>query len=202
VDFKSGRKGFYEEHELQLHLYREMWNVNFENVQIERVFNFSPKDWRGAKPTYNLKDQTDSANAKKLPYLLALATIEDEKRDNTLTIVHGVLELDRGKIADNVLTLSLAELIRSKKDAKDTPEHPANAPEPAKDQETPRKAAKSRGKRTKELEMINTSSETQSALKNEISEKLPIENEPTPEQLAEVAKQAEKENLLNSEIEL
>ena len=202
VDFKSGRKGFYEEHELQLHLYREMWNVNFENVPIERVFNFSPKDWRGAKPTYNLKDQTDSVNAKKLPYLLALATIEDEKRDNTLTIVHGILELDRGKIADNVLTLSLAELIRSKKDVKDTPERPANAPEPAKDQETPGKAAKSRGKRTKESETINTSSETQNALKTEISEKLPIENEPTPEQLAEVAKQAEKENLLNDEIEL
>lgn len=202
VDFKSGRKGFYEEHELQLHLYREMWNVNFENVQIERVFNFSPKDWRGAKPTYNLKDQTDSANAKKLPYLLALATIEDEKRDNTLTIVHGVLELDRGKIADNVLTLSLAELIRSKKDAKETPERPANAPEQAQEQETPKRAAKSRGKRTKEPEMINTSSETQNALKTEISGKLPIENEPTPEQLAEVAKQAEKENLLNSEIEL
>lgn len=202
VDFKSGRKGFYEEHELQLHLYREMWNVNFENVPIERVFNFSPKDWRGAKPTYNLKDQTDSANAKKLPYLLALATIEDEKRDNTLTIVHGVLELDRGKIADNVLTLSLAELIRSKKDAKDTPERPANAPEPSQEPETPKRAAKSRGKRTKESEMINTSSETQNALKTEISEKLPIENEPTPEQLSEVAKQAEKENLLNSEIEL
>lgn len=202
VDFKSGRKGFYEEHELQLHLYREMWNVNFENVPIERVFNFSPKDWRGAKPTYNLKDQTDSANAKKLPYLLSLATIEDEKRDNTLTIVHGILELDRGKIADNVLTLSLAELIRSKKDAKDTPDRPANAPEPEQEPETPRKAAKSRGKRTKESEMINTSSETQNALKTEISEKLPIENEPTPEELAEVAKQAEKENLLNSEIEL
>jgi len=202
VDFKSGRKGFYEEHELQLHLYREMWNVNFESVPIERVFNFSPKDWRGSKPTYNLKDQTDSVNARKLPYLLALATIEDEKRDNTLTIVHGVLELDRGKIADNVLTLSLAELIRSKKDAKGTPERPANAPEPSKDPETPIKAAKSRGKRTKESEMINTSSETQNALKTEISEKLPTENEPTPEQLAEVTKQAEKENLLNSEIEL
>lgn len=202
VDFKSGRKGFYEEHELQLHLYREMWNVNFENVPIERVFNFSPKDWRGAKPTYNLKDQTDSANAKKLPYLLALATIEDEKRDNTLTIVHGILELDRGKIADNVLTLSLAELIKSKKDAKDTPERPANAPETAQEPETPKRAAKSRGKRTKEPEMINTSSETQNALKTEISEKLPTKNEPTPEQLAEVEKQAEKEFLLNSEIEL
>jgi len=202
VDFKSGRKGFYEEHELQLHLYREMWNVNFESVPIERVFNFSPKDWRGSKPTYNLKDQTDSVNARKLPYLLALATIEDEKRDNTLTIVHGVLELDRGKIADNVLTLSLAELIRSKKDAKDTPERPANAPEPAQEPETPKKAAKTPGKRKKASETINISSDPKNVIKKEISDKLPLENEPTPEQLAEVAKQVEKENLLNSEIEL
>ena len=199
VDFKSGRKGFYEEHELQLHLYRKMWNVNFENVPIERVFNFSPKDWRGSKPTYNLKDQTDSANAKKLPYLLALATIEDEKRDNTLTIIHGILELDRGKIADNVLTLSLAELIRSKKDEKDTPDHAANAPEHAKEPETPKKATKTRSKRTKEPETTNTSSEPQNAVKMEIQQELPTKAvEPTPDQKQRV----EQENLLNTEIEL
>ena len=214
VDFKSGRKGFFEEHELQLHLYREMWNVNFENVPIERVFNFSPKDWRGAKPTYNLKDQTDSVNAKKLPYLLALATIEDEKRDNTLTIVRGVLDLDKGKIADNVFTLSLSELIRTKADAKDAPKQAAAGPEPAK-------ATKKPVKRAKATEPVNTPSEPQKAVKTEIDEKLPWEKDepepgtseynkasgnvppgPTPEQLAEQAKQAEKENLLNFEMEL
>ena len=141
VDFKSGRKGFYEEHELQLHLYREMWNVNFEDKPIERVFNFSPKDWR-TKPTYNLKDQTDSVNARKLPYLLALATIEDEKRDNTLTIVRGVLDLDHGKISDNILTLSLAELIKTKSEAKEAPEQAADAPEIGKTQETAQKRAR------------------------------------------------------------
>ena len=128
VDFKSGRKAFYEEHELQLHLYREMWNVNYPDVPVERVFNFSPKDWRGPKPTYNLKDQTESVNAKKLPYLLALATIEDEKRDNTMTIVRGVLDLDNGKISDNILSLSLAELIKTKATEQDAPEQAGNAP--------------------------------------------------------------------------
>ena len=218
VDFKSGRKGFFEEHELQLHLYREMWNVNFENVQIERVFNFSPKDWRGSKPTYNLKDQTDSVNAKKLPYLLALATIEDEKRDNTLTIVRGVLDLDKGKIADNVFTLSLSELIRTKADAKDAPKQAAAGPEPAKEPDEPAKATKKPVKRAKATEPVNTTSEPQKPVKTEIDEKLPWENEdgaqapagpvmakpagPTPEQLAEQAQQAEKENLLNFEMEL
>ena len=198
VDFKSGRKGFFEEHELQLHLYREMWNVNFENVPIERLFNFSPKDWRGAKPTYNLKDQTDSVNAQKLPYLLALASIEDEKRDNTLTIVRGVLDLDKGKIADNVFTLSLSELIRTKAEQKEAPKQAAQAPEPAKAPKTP-------VKRTKAAGPINVSSEYEKPVKTEIGENLPWENEqpepagPTPEQMAE---QAEKDNLLNYEIEL
>lgn len=203
VDFKSGRKGFYEEHELQLHLYREMWNVNFDKP-IERVFNFSPKDWRN-KPTYNLKDQTDSVNAKKLPYLLALAAIEDEKRDNTLTIVRGVLDLDNGKIADNLLTLSLAELIRTKADAKEAPKQAAAAPEPGQQAEPAKKATKKAAKATKATEPVNTPSEPEKPVKTENDEKLPWENEPakpagpTPEQIAE---QAAKDNLLNAEMEL
>ena len=118
IDFKSGRKGFYEDHELQLHLYKMMWNENFPDAPIERVFNFAPKDWR-TKPTYNLKEQTNSVNAPKLPHLLALAAIEDEKRENTLTIVKGNLDLDNGNPEDNILTLSLAELIKTKGENKE-----------------------------------------------------------------------------------
>lgn len=204
VDFKSGRKGFYEEHELQLHLYREMWNANYPDAPIARVFNFSPKDWR-TKPTYNLKEQTESPNAAKLPYLLALAAIEDEKRDNTLTIVRGVLDLDKGKIADNILNLSLAELIKTKSDAKQAPEQAAAAPETTETPEPSKKGRKRAVKATKEPEPINSPSEPEKAVKTEIDEKLPWETEPakpagpTPEQLAE---QAAKENLLNFEMEL
>lgn len=215
VDFKSGRKGFYEEHELQLHLYREMWNVNYPETPVARVFNFSPKDWR-TKPTYNLKDQTDSVNARKLPYLLALASIEDEKRDNTLTIVRGVLDLDNGKIADNVLTLSLAELIKTKAAEKEAPEQAAKSPETTDEPEPPKKGRKRAVKATKEPEPINSPSEPEKPVKTEIPGKLPDdgamdkfpwENEPepakptgpTPEQIAE---QAAKDNLLNFEMEL
>ena len=127
VDFKSGRKGFHEEAEIQLHLYKMMWNENFPDVPIERVFNFSPKDWR-KKPTYNLKDQTDSPNAQKIPYLLELAAIEDAKRDNTFTAVSGVICLDgKTDLNDNVTSLTLAELIKSKAPAEKKKPEPEKA---------------------------------------------------------------------------
>lgn len=114
VDFKSGRKGFYEEHELQLFLYRDMWNYNYPDVEITRVFNFAPKDWRGVKPTYTLTEQTGKPSEAKIPALLELARIADEGKDNTFTVVSGVLTLDEYKPAEHIMSLSLAELITSK----------------------------------------------------------------------------------------
>lgn len=112
IDFKSGRNGFYEDHELQLGLYKMMWDETYPDKECEMIFNFSPKDWRTA-PSYNLKNQTDSPNLAKLPHLLALAAIEDEKRENTVTYCDGVVDLD-GDLSGNIHSLSLAELITAK----------------------------------------------------------------------------------------
>ena len=112
VDFKSGRNGFYEDCELQLHLYKDMWNVNFPGNPIDKVFNFSPKDWR-KKPTYNLKNQTDSPSAEKIPALLHIAGIEEKKRNNMFTSVSGTIDLN-GDLSENIFSLTLSELIKNK----------------------------------------------------------------------------------------
>ena len=113
VDIKSGRKGFYETHEIQLKAYQEMWNLHFPDTMVEKVFNWSPKDFRGTTPTYNFKDQTESRNAEKLPYLVALAKIEDSKRTNMVTIIGGNIDLLKG-LSGNVSELTFIDLIKKR----------------------------------------------------------------------------------------
>jgi hypothetical protein len=112
IDFKSGRKGFYESHEIQLEAYRQMWNLEFPQMRVDRIFNWSPKDWR-SKPTYNFTDQTDSRSLAKLPYLVSLNKIEVSKQNLNFVKISGILDLDKG-IEDNFIEIDIYEHLKNK----------------------------------------------------------------------------------------
>ena len=75
VNFKSGRHGFYAENANQLELERMVWNENYPDLPIDRVYNFAPTDWRNASgDKFKLADQTGKANKIEMEAMLMLAS--------------------------------------------------------------------------------------------------------------------------------
>lgn len=70
LDAKSGKKGFYPSHELQLCLYKEV----LSDPEL-LLFNWAPNDW-DLKPTYKLKNQTDSKMSQKIDHYIRIAEID------------------------------------------------------------------------------------------------------------------------------
>lgn len=66
IDLKSS-KAFYDKHQLQLLLYKDMVNENYPEIEIGGIYNWSPKEWVGTEPTYNFKEQS-SGRLNELAY--------------------------------------------------------------------------------------------------------------------------------------
>lgn len=110
IDLKSGRKGFYESHEIQLGAYKDMFGAHYPSIPIHKLFNWSPKAWKKT-PTYNLQDQTDSRNIKKLPHLIELSKIESDKREDTITIISGKIDVTKG-LDKNISEKTFIQLVK------------------------------------------------------------------------------------------
>lgn len=119
VDFKSGRKGFFDEHEIQLEAYKQMWDIHFPNKPVDKIFNWSPKDWR-KKPNYNLKDQTDSRNREKLQHYVEISKIESSRKSKTVTIIDGIIDIDNG-VDGNITEISFEDLVIKNRKEKQKP---------------------------------------------------------------------------------
>lgn len=114
VDFKSGKKGFYDEYAIQLELYRQMWNEYYIEHPITRIFNLAPKDWlRTVKkvPSYTFEEQTENKVLLRIPYLLELYKLM-EQETKTITMMSGVIALDEKEETSNVAIYSLEELVK------------------------------------------------------------------------------------------
>ena len=56
VDFKSGKKGFWDKNVLQLLLSKEIFEENFPDMEIQGVYNFAPNNWK-KDPSYKFYNQ-------------------------------------------------------------------------------------------------------------------------------------------------
>lgn len=115
LDFKSGRKGFFEAHEIQLKGYSKMWNLHFPSIPVERFFNWSPKAWRGQTPTYNLKDQTESKNLGKYPYLVSLERENRRSQERKVIVLQGEIKLENRNLSENYFEIEVSELVKQKR---------------------------------------------------------------------------------------
>ncbi len=109
IDIKSGRHGFYPNNEAQLHLYKMLWNDYLPHIGIDALYNWSPKEWT-TTPDYNLKNQTNSIERKKVPEYIKLFKMEEENIDfdkKKYVTISGKIYL--GYSADNNLKLETFE---------------------------------------------------------------------------------------------
>lgn len=115
IDFKSGKNGFYEEYEIQLGMYKLMWEEWCPDIEIQSLYNLAPKNWRKS-PTYNFKDQTDAPSLAKIPHLLDLyALIDSDQKD--VTIVGGSINLDAPAPTEGcVKVVTLADLVKMREE--------------------------------------------------------------------------------------
>lgn len=113
VDYKSGRKTFYESHQLQLAAYSQLIAENFPELNPEKWFNWSPKEWRTNEPTYNVKDQTNPTTIDKFLLLKKVFDMDKNQPDDNYVTVSGILSPNRD-ISENIVVHSLFEELSNK----------------------------------------------------------------------------------------
>lgn len=95
INFKSGRHGFYRTNGIQIEAERQLWEENFPDLPLDAAYNWSPKEWTGDVPTYNLKDWTGDISREEVDAVLTLADIRyaSKAERNVYTTIGGVLSI-------------------------------------------------------------------------------------------------------------
>lgn len=91
IDMKSSKNGFYDKHALQLKLYKHMVSENYPDIKIEGLYNWSPKDWTGTEPTYNLKEQSEGRLEELAEVVFEQGRIKHKWKNPTVSVVPDTL---------------------------------------------------------------------------------------------------------------
>ena len=100
VDFKSGKKGFFSTHELQLAMGEQVLKENYPDLARTLtgsddifLFNWAPSAWRGKTPTYKLKDQRGKVDDNDMWARIQLGRSESKKEIPARFVLHESLKL-------------------------------------------------------------------------------------------------------------
>lgn len=108
LDLKSGRKGFWDSHQLQLACYKELWNEWFKDIfPVTHIFNFAPTDWR-KEPKYKLENQTENPFSETVRDRMILARREgwiDPPTAHTMYV--GSFELENFNLENHIVKISI-----------------------------------------------------------------------------------------------
>ena len=113
MDFKSSQNGFFDKHFFQLHLYKRIVKENYPDLEIEGLYNWSPKDWRGA-PTYNLKEQSDGKLEELCDVVFEQGRIKHEWKTPTVTTFADSISMSTYETEPMITTVPLKEYLENK----------------------------------------------------------------------------------------
>ena len=112
IDFKSSRKGYNPTTNMyQLELYKQLWNENYTDIKVAKLFNWSPKDFRTNKPTYTITDQTDKAKINVLNAYIDIYYSTNKEFPSDRMVIDGDLKL--GEDINNIKLIPIFDYVKS-----------------------------------------------------------------------------------------
>lgn len=116
INFKSGRHGFYRSNGLQLEAERQLWEENFPDLPLDAAYNWSPKEWRGETPTYNLKDWTGEITTAEVEAVMTLADIRyaSKAESKVYTTIGGTFSIADRSLSSVIRREGIGEFVGRK----------------------------------------------------------------------------------------
>lgn len=90
IDWKTGY--IFPDHAIQLHLNKKVWEHHFPGHPIDKVFNWTWRDWR-SKPSYELRNQTSSEEAELIKHYLHIWKKKFFSKPRDIRAANGLIEI-------------------------------------------------------------------------------------------------------------
>jgi hypothetical protein len=108
IDYKSGRKGFYDSHRVQLHAYKQLIKECYD-IDIDLLFNFAPSDFTKdiskhsiKQPIYKLENQSNEKYTQMWELYCKLDELNNDKTEIKRTSYADVINFENVNECINV----------------------------------------------------------------------------------------------------